>query len=129
MSRLLFFARLAAAIVFIAFGVGKFTNHASELASFKIYGLPAPEFFVYAIGVIEIAGGVMLLFGCYTRWAALVLAGDMVGAIVVSGIKEGELISLTLAPALLVVMLALLRYGPGSNNPGLNVAHLRNRSP
>jgi hypothetical protein len=37
----------------------------------------------------------------------------MVGAIVVSGIGEGELVSLTLAPALLVVMLALLWRGPG----------------
>ena len=37
----------------------------------------------------------------------------MIGAIVVSGIAEGEPISLTLAPALLVVMLVLLRFGPG----------------
>jgi putative oxidoreductase len=53
-------------------------------------------------------GGLLLILGLATRLSALVLAADMVGAIVVSGIKEGEPISLTLAPALLVVMLLLL---------------------
>jgi hypothetical protein len=37
-----------------------------------------------------------------------VLAADMVGAIIVSGIAKGELISLTLAPAELLVMVALI---------------------
>jgi uncharacterized membrane protein YphA (DoxX/SURF4 family) len=108
-------ARVAAAAVFVVFGIGKFTAHESELASFKTYGLPWPEAFVYLIGVVEIVGGLMLLSGMplAVRLAALALAGDMVGAIVVSGIKEGELISLTLAPALLVTMLVLLRAGPG----------------
>jgi hypothetical protein len=36
---------------------------------------------------------------------------DMSGAIVVSGIGQGELVSLTLAPALLVAMIYLLRCG------------------
>jgi hypothetical protein len=44
------------------------------------------------------------------------LAGNMVGAIIVSGIAKGELISLTLAPAELVAMLVLLRYGPGAKS-------------
>lgn len=128
MSTLAFLARIASGAVFVAFGVGKFTAHASELASFKTYGLPAPEVFVYVIGVVEIVGGLMLLFGWLVRPVALVLAGDMVGAIVVSGIKEGEIISLTLAPALLVTMIALILYGQDSHNPGPNVTRLRNRS-
>jgi putative oxidoreductase len=100
--------------VFVAFGVGKFVNHGSELASFKTYGLPAPELFVIVIGVIELAGGLLLVAGILTRPAALVLAGDMVGAIVVSGIARGEMISLTLAPAQLAAMLILLWTGPGA---------------
>jgi hypothetical protein len=36
---------------------GKFVNHASERASLKTYGLPAPETFVIASGVIELVGG------------------------------------------------------------------------
>ena len=101
--------RIAAGMVFVVFGIGKFSQHAREVDSFETYGLPAPDAFVYAIGVLEIAGGLLLVAGVLVPYAALALAGDMVGAIVVSGIKEGELISLTLAPALLIVMLLLLR--------------------
>jgi putative oxidoreductase len=113
LARTLVSLRLGAGIVFVAFGVGKFTDHASELASFRQYTLPAPDVFVYAIGAVEIVAGAALASRRLTRPAALVLAGDMVGAIVVSGIGRGEDISLTLAPVLLVAMIALLRYGPG----------------
>ena len=108
MPKLLLACRLLAGLVFFAFGIGKFTQHAREVDSFRSYGLPSPDAFVYAIGVLEIGGGLMLISGLLLPLAALALAGDMVGAIVVSGIGEGEWISLTLAPALLVAMLALL---------------------
>lgn len=106
--------RLLAGGVFVAFGAAKFVNHASELASFKTYGLPAPEVFVVVIGVIEVIGGLLLITGILTRLAALILAGDMVAAIVVSGLIKGEAISLTLAPAELLAMLILLWSGPGA---------------
>jgi len=51
--------------------------------------------------------------GFATRLAALALAGDMIGAIIISGVMHGEGISLTLAPALLVATGLLVRYGPG----------------
>jgi uncharacterized membrane protein YphA (DoxX/SURF4 family) len=103
--------RSAAAIVFVVFGAGKFVNHASELASFRHYALPAPSAFVYVIGVLEIVGGLLLASGVLVRLAALALAGDMVGAIVVSGLGRGEDLSLTLAPALLVAMIFLILVG------------------
>ncbi len=110
--------RWAAAIVFVVFGASKFVDHASELASFRHYGLPAPGAFAYAIGVLEIAGGVFLASGVLVRAAALALAVDMTGAILVSGIGDGELLSLTLAPALLLAMVALLRASPTNRRPG-----------
>ena len=88
-DRILLLIRLVAGGVFVAFGAGKFLNHASELASFKTYGLPAPEVFVIIIGIVELLGGALLIVGLFTRPAALVLAGDMVAAIVVSGIAGG----------------------------------------
>ncbi len=106
-------ARLGAGVVFVVFGIGKFTSHASEVDSFRTYGLPWPDAFVYAIGALELLGGALLIAGLATRLAALALAGDMVGAIVVSGILQGEAISLTLAPAQLAAMLYLLWTGPG----------------
>jgi putative oxidoreductase len=112
-NRVLLVLRLLSGGVFVVFGIGKFANHGSELASFKTYGLPAPEAFVIAIGAIELVGGLLLIAGILTRPTAVVLAGDMIGAIVVSGVAKGELISLTLAPAELVAMLVLLWSGPG----------------
>jgi uncharacterized membrane protein YphA (DoxX/SURF4 family) len=106
-------ARLGAGAVFIAFGAAKFTGHTTEVASFKSYGLPYPDEFVYSIGALELAGGALLIAGLGTRFAALGLAGDMVGAIVASGILQGEFISLTLAPVQLAVMTYLLWTGPG----------------
>jgi putative oxidoreductase len=105
--------RLVSGGVFVVFGIGKFVNHGSELASFKAYGLPAPEAFVIVIGVIEVVGGLLLIAGLLTRPVAMVLAADMIGAILVSGIAKGEPISLTLAPAELLAMLVLLGKGPG----------------
>ncbi|MBV9193135.1 MAG: DoxX family protein [Solirubrobacterales bacterium] len=115
-DRGLLLLRLASGGVFVVFGLGKFVNHASELASFKTYGLPAPAVFVIAIGAIELVGGLLVMAGVLTRPAAVALAGDMVGAIVVSGVAKGELISLTLAPAELVAMLLLLWTGPGAHS-------------
>ena len=107
--------RWLAGAVFVVFGVGKFTAHGHEVESFESYGLPAPDAFVYTVGTLEIVGGVLLLTGLLTRLVALALAGNMVGAIVASGIGEGEVVpSLTLAPALLAAMLFLLWVGPGS---------------
>ena len=105
--------RLLSGGVFVAFGAGKFINHSSELSSFASYGLPAPELFVVTIGVVELVGGALVIAGLFVRPAALVLACDMVGAIAVSGIAKGELISLTLAPAELVAMVVLFSNGPG----------------
>ena len=99
--------------MFLIFGVSKFVNHAAELASFRHYPVPAPGALVYAVGVIEICGGLLLVVGLLTRLTALALAADMLGAIVVSGLARWELVSLTLAPMLLAAMIILIRFGAG----------------
>jgi putative oxidoreductase len=120
--------RLFAGGVFVVFGIGKFVDHASETASFDAYGLPAPSTFVVVVGLIEVFGGLLLIAGVLTRPAALVLAGNMVGAIIVSGIAKGELISLTLAPAELVAMLVLLWSGGGAHSLGNELSRRRLRT-
>ena len=106
--------RWSAGIIFLIFGVGKFANHAAEVASFRHYPLPAPGAFVYLVGVVEVVGGLLLVLGLLTRVAAIALAADMVGAITVSGLGRGEVISLTLAPLLLVAMISLIHLGAGA---------------
>jgi putative oxidoreductase len=106
--------RWLAGAIFVVFGIGKFTDHATEVASFEDYGLPSPDALVYAIGALEIACGMLLILGLATRLAALVMAGNMVTAIAVSGIGQGEVLpSLTLAPLLLGGMAMLLWTGAG----------------
>lgn len=101
--------RPASGAIFVVFGIGKFTAHGHEVDSFESYGLPAADAFVYLVGGLEIVGGLLLIAGLLTRLAALLLAANMVGAIVVSGVGEGEVVpSLTLAPLLLAAMVLLI---------------------
>jgi putative oxidoreductase len=101
--------RVVSGAVFVLFGIGKFVAYDSELASFRHYGLPFPEVMVIIVGVVELAGGVLLVTGRHVRPAALVLAGNMLGAILVAGLGQGEVFpSLTLAPALLVAMVVVV---------------------
>jgi len=116
-----------AAIVFLIFGVSKFVKHATELASFRHYPVPAPGTLVYAVGVIEICGGLLLAVGLLTRLTALALAADMLGAIVVSGLARWELVSLTLAPMLLAAMIILIRFGAGDWSLDRHLAANMNR--
>jgi uncharacterized membrane protein YphA (DoxX/SURF4 family) len=105
--------RLVSGVVFVVAGIPKFAAHSFEASHFTTYGLPFPDAFVYLVGAIEILGGLLLLADRGSRPVALVLAGVMTGAIVVSGIGQGEVVpSLTVAPALLAAMAYLLWSGP-----------------
>ena len=103
---------LVAGAIFILGGIAKFAVNGLEVRAFASFGLPAPPAFVVLIGVIEIAGGVLLMMGLFTRPTAVVLAGVMVGAIAFSGIGHGDVVpSLTLAPLLLAATLFLFWVG------------------
>ncbi len=108
--------RLASGAIFVVFGLGKFTDHGSEAASFARYGLPHPGAFAFVIGAVEVVFGVLLVTGLGTRIAALVLAGDMVGAISTAGRVEGGALNLGLAPTLLLAMLLIIGIGPGARS-------------
>lgn len=107
--RLTLAIRIVAGVIFVVFGAGKFVNHAGEAESFAGYGLPLPGLTVVLIGIVELAGGALLLAGRLVRPAAAVLAANMTVAFLVAGVGHGEVIpSLTLAPALLAAMLFLV---------------------
>jgi putative oxidoreductase len=117
--------RAAAGTVFLGFSAGKFVRHEEEAGAFDRYGLPWPDAFTYAIGVVELGGGTLLLLGLLTRPAALMLAGNMVGAISTGGRVDGGFVHLGLAPALLVTMLVLVWLGAGRYS--VDAALLRRR--
>jgi hypothetical protein len=106
-------------------------NHSRNVHSFTLYGLPAPSASSYAIGTLEIVGALALISGIALLPLAVALAGDMVGAIVVSGIALGALVSLTLAPATLAAMLVLIARelrGSRGGRGATGSSRLRDRS-
>ncbi len=103
--------RIAAGAVFVVFGAGKFVTFSSEVDHFETFGLPWPTAAVVLAGLVEIVGGLMLLFGLLVRPAAVVLAIDMALAIATAGRVEGGLLHLALAPALLLLMLVIAWTG------------------
>ena len=105
--------RVVTGFFFIGAGIGKFVEHAHEVEEFERFGFSSPDTIVYLIGVVEIGGGLLLVLGLLTRLAALMLAGNMVGAISTAGVKVGGAFHLGVAPTLLLIMLFLVWAGSG----------------
>jgi uncharacterized membrane protein YphA (DoxX/SURF4 family) len=98
-----------AGVIFFFAGLVKFVFHHWELSAFRSFGLPFPSALEIFAGVLETAGGVLLVFRRYVAPVAVLLSITMLVAIGASGIGHGDVIpSLTLAPALLIAMLYLL---------------------
>jgi putative oxidoreductase len=121
--------RVAAGAIFLGFGQSKFVHHAREVRAFDRYGLPAPELFTYAIGSVELVGGVLLVLGLATRLVALALAGNMVGAIATGGRVDGGFVNLGLAPLLFLAMCFLVWAGAGRWSVDTLLARRRSQSP
>ncbi|MGI8428973.1 MAG: DoxX family membrane protein [Solirubrobacteraceae bacterium] len=98
-----------AGVLFILAGLVKFVFHHWELHAFREFGLPWPSAMEIVAGVVEIAGGALLMLRLLLLPVAAILGATMVVAIVASGVGHGDVIpSLTLAPALLAAMVFLL---------------------
>jgi putative oxidoreductase len=105
--------RAAVGFLIASISTGKFFDHAQEAVDFDRYGVPVPDVAVYAVGVVELVGGLLLIAGLLTRPAAAALALTLIGAIATAGRVEGGSFHLGVGPALLVVMLLLLWVGSG----------------
>lgn len=77
--------RLMVGTVFLSEGLQKFLLPALRgPGRFAEIGFPAPEFFGYGVGLVEVTCGVLLLIGLYTRWAAIPLVAIMTGALLIT---------------------------------------------
>jgi uncharacterized membrane protein YphA (DoxX/SURF4 family) len=103
---------ILAGVIFIGAGLVKFVFHHWELDAFRSFGLPWPSALEIFAGVLETLGGILLALRRLVAPTAVLLAVTMIVAIVSSGIGHGDVIpSLTLAPALLVMLVYLLARG------------------
>ena len=101
-------------VTFIVAGLVKFVFHHWELHAFRSFGLPWPSALEIAAGVLETAGGILLVRRRAVVPAATLLGATMVVAIISSGFGHGDVIpSLTLAPVLLLATLFLIVRGLG----------------
>ena len=72
----LLFLRVVLAIMFVDSG----RRHMQDPQG-RASGLGLPVWFTWILGAIEVAGGLLILIGYLTHWAAFFLSGVMVGAI------------------------------------------------
>src|SRR6185369_708084 len=73
--------RLMAGGVFFWEGILKFVFTNQGVGRFTKLGLPFPEFTANFIGVLEIVGGLLLIFGLLTRFISFIFVIEMIVAI------------------------------------------------
>ena len=74
--------RLTVGFMFFSGAVDKLGDLAKFTAMFVGLGIPAAQVLAPVTAVVELVGGVALMLGLATRLVSLVLAGDMVGALI-----------------------------------------------
>lgn len=74
--------RLLLAILFVTSGFSKISGFEGTVGYITAHGLPLPAFAAVVAIVIELGGGLALVFGFVTRWAALTMAVFTVAAAV-----------------------------------------------
>jgi putative oxidoreductase len=65
--------RVLIGVLFLTFGVMKAINIAGTTGYLTKLGFPAPEVMAYLATVVEVGGGILLIIGWKTRWAAWLL--------------------------------------------------------
>ncbi len=71
--RMLSVLRIVAALLFMGHGVQKLFGFPAPPAN----GMPVPLSLIWDAAILEFAGGLLLLFGLFTRPVAFVLSGEM----------------------------------------------------
>ena len=107
--------RLAVATIFIRHGAQKLFVYgfAGVTGAFTQMGVPLPGFTGPLIALLEFFGGIALALGFLTRLVSLGFVFDMIGAIVLVGMKKG-FSGYELEFLLLVSSLTLTLAGAGS---------------
>jgi len=103
--------RIGVGVIFIAHGWMKLQNLAATNAFMVSLGLP--NGWGTFMGLLELFGGIAILLGTYVGIAGLLLAADMLGAILLVKGSKGLIGGYELELLLLLASLAIAKLGPG----------------
>jgi putative oxidoreductase len=117
-DRGLLLMRIALGIVFVMHGGQKLFvyGHAGVAGGMAALGLPLPGLSAALITAVELAGGIALLSGAFTRVAAFLIAGAMAVATVSAHLSNGFFMpsGFEYTLTLMLSSLAVLMTGPGA---------------
>lgn len=110
--------RVVVGFMFIMYGWDKFFGLGLEVWAglFASQGIPLANLAVILVALVELIGGVALVLGLFTQWAATLLTIDMAVAILLVGLDGGFWVwdnGVSFPLALLAATLALALMGPG----------------
>ncbi|MBI2476389.1 MAG: DoxX family protein [Candidatus Taylorbacteria bacterium] len=108
--------RLIVGLTFLWFGFSKLTGERrkNKTAMFETVGLKPGNWYLWAVAVLEILGGLALVIGFLTQAATLVLSAIALGAIGIKRRQPAKISSsLGFLCLLFVITLSLLFLGPG----------------
>lgn len=119
-------ARLLMAQIFIISGFGKITGYAATQGYFAAMGLPLPGLLTPLVILIELGGGLALLFGFQTRWVAAVLALFSIGSALVAHTNfadQMQMINFMKNLAMAGGLLMFVKYGAGQPSIDRQIDH------
>lgn len=104
--------RIVVALIFISHGWPKLAEPSGTMGFFSSIGLPS--FLAPIVGVIEVGGGLMLLFGLFARPAAVALLFVIAGALIKVQIPGGIGAGLERDSLIVAALLVVIACGPGA---------------
>ena len=116
--------RVVLGVIFIAHGFGKVSGAVEGFSeSVARLGFPAPYWFAWAAALSEFLGGICVLVGLFTRYAAFAIAIVMGVAITKVHLHQGLVGGYDFPLALLTMAVAIMLTGAGPVSFYKNVLH------
>lgn len=109
-------ARLLMAQIFIISGFGKITGYSATAGYFSSLGIPMASVALPLVILVEFGGGLALLFGFKTRWAAAILALFAVATALIAHTNFGDRMQMIHFMKNLAIaggLLLFVKYGAG----------------